>query len=77
MGFGRRKSSSAASRLIVESRISWRSDLEGSEAGVVSVVKTGDDFDLVHQHDFQQRVSATLAIDDSTVYIRTKMQLLQ
>ena len=46
-----------------------------SEKGVVSVVKTGDDFELPHQHDFQRRVSATPAIDGSTVYIRTKTQL--
>ena len=39
------------------------------------MVKTGDDFDLVHQHDFQERVSATPAIDGSTIYIRTKTQL--
>ena len=46
-----------------------------SEQGVVSVLKTGDDFELVHQHDFQERVSATPAVDASTVYIRTKTQL--
>ncbi len=46
-----------------------------SQEGVVSVVKIGDDFELVHQHDLQERVSATPAIDASTVYIRTKTQL--
>lgn len=46
-----------------------------SEKGVASVVKTGDDLELLHQHDLQQCVSATPAIDASTVYIRTKTQL--
>ena len=46
-----------------------------SEEGVVSVVRTGDDFELVHQHDLQERVSATPAVDASTIYVRTKTQL--
>ena len=46
-----------------------------SQEGVVSVVKTGDDFELVQQYDFQQRVSATPAIDRSTIYIRTESRL--
>jgi len=46
-----------------------------SEVGVVSVVKTGDDFVLVHQHALKEPVAATPAIDGSTVYIRTKTHL--
>jgi hypothetical protein len=47
-----------------------------SQEGVVSVLKTGDEFERVHQHDLGQRVSATPAIDADTVYIRTKTKLL-
>jgi len=47
-----------------------------SEQGVVSVVKTGDGFELLHQHALGERVSATPAIDRSTIYIRTGTQLL-
>jgi hypothetical protein len=47
-----------------------------SEEGVLSVVKTGDNFELVHQHEFHERVSATPAIDDATIYIRTNKRLL-
>ncbi len=46
-----------------------------SEEGVVSVVKTGDEFELLHQHAFQQRVAATPAIDSSTIYLRTYTHL--
>jgi len=46
-----------------------------SQEGVVSVVKTGDQFELEHQHDLGQRVAATPAIDESTIYIRTQTQL--
>ena len=46
-----------------------------SEEGVVSVVNTGDHFELVHQHDCQERVAATPAVDASTIYIRTKTRL--
>jgi len=47
-----------------------------SEEGVVSVVKTGDDFELVHQHAFEEPVAATPAVDASTIYIRTERQLV-
>lgn len=46
-----------------------------SEEGVVSVVKTGDEFTLVHQHALKDSVAATPAIDASTIYIRTKARL--
>ncbi len=46
-----------------------------SEQGVMSVVKTGDDFELMHQHDFGETVAATPAFDESTIYIRTKTHL--
>lgn len=47
-----------------------------SEKGVVSVVKTGDELQLVHQSDLGEAVSATPAIDESTLYVRTRGRLL-
>ncbi len=46
-----------------------------SQEGVVSVVKAGGDFALVHQTALPQSVSATPAIDSNTIYIRTENQL--
>jgi hypothetical protein len=47
-----------------------------SEKGVISVVRTGDEFQLVDQHDLRETVAATPAIDESTLYLRTRTQLL-
>jgi outer membrane protein assembly factor BamB len=47
-----------------------------SESGVVSAIRTGDDFSLAHQHALRDTVAATPAIDSSTIYIRTKSQLI-
>lgn len=46
-----------------------------SQEGELSVIKTGDDFELVHQHDFEDRTEATPAIEGSTIYIRTDKKL--
>lgn len=42
-----------------------------SEPGMLTVVKASDDFEVVHQVDFQQPTSATPALDDSTIYVRS------
>jgi outer membrane protein assembly factor BamB len=47
-----------------------------SNQGLVSVVRPGDRFQLVHQHDLQKPVVATPAFDESTIYIRTAEELL-
>ena len=47
-----------------------------SNRGVVSVVKVGDAFQMVGQHDLGDPVFATPAFDASTVYIRTETNLL-
>jgi hypothetical protein len=47
-----------------------------SNQGLVSVVKPGDRFQLVHQHDLQKPVFATPAFDELTIYIRTAEELL-
>ena len=47
-----------------------------SNRGLVSVVKAGDAFQMVHQHDLGEPVFATPAIDASTIYIRTETNLL-
>ena len=46
-----------------------------SQEGGVTVVKTGDDFEVVHEHGLQERVAATPAIDATTLYIRTEKRL--
>ena len=46
-----------------------------SNRGQISVVKAGDSFDLVHQHDLGEPVFVTPAIDKSTLYIRTETKL--
>lgn len=47
-----------------------------SEEGALSVLKTGNEPALVHQHGLHQRVAATPAIDETTIYIRTATELL-
>jgi len=46
-----------------------------SGEGVVSVIRCGDDFELVCQADLQDRIHATPAIDESTIYIRTNERI--
>ncbi len=47
-----------------------------SNRGLVSVVKAGDVFQKVHQHDLGEPVFVTPALDASTIYIRTEANLL-
>ena len=47
-----------------------------SEQGLALLVKAGDEFRIVHEHDLQQPVFAAPACDESGIYIRTAMQLL-
>ncbi len=46
-----------------------------SNKGIVSVVKTGGPFELVHQHDVGEAAFVTPAIDRDTLYIRTEGHL--
>jgi len=47
-----------------------------SNRGLVSVVKAGDAFQVVHQVDLGEAVFVTPALDASTIYIRTETNLL-
>ncbi|MEM7233911.1 MAG: serine hydrolase, partial [Planctomycetota bacterium] len=47
-----------------------------SERGVVSVVRAGDQFELVHQHPLSSRVDASPAVDTNSIYLRTEGKLL-
>ncbi len=42
-----------------------------SDRGVISVVKTGDQFEVEHQADLKTAVPATPALDSKTIYFRT------
>lgn len=46
-----------------------------SNRGVVTVVKTGDAFQVVHQQDLGEPASVTPACDGDTLYIRTQNHL--
>lgn len=46
-----------------------------SNRGLVSVVKAGDLFELVHQHDLGEPAFVTPAFDPTTIYIRTQTNL--
>ena len=46
-----------------------------SNRGRVSVVKAGDAFELVHQHDLGEPAFVTPAFDATTIYIRTQTNL--
>lgn len=46
-----------------------------SNRGVVSVVKSGDTFQLLHQQDLGEASVVTPAFDDNTIYIRTQGHL--
>ena len=41
-----------------------------SALGMVSVVGTGDEFEVIHQHDLGEGVQVTPAIDTDTIYLR-------
>jgi len=47
-----------------------------SEKGIVTVLKSGDVFAIVHQTDLQSRVHATPAIDMDSLYIRIEDSLI-
>ena len=47
-----------------------------SARGVVTVVKPGDTFTIVHQEDLKVPVFATPAMDENTLYIRTKNDVI-
>ncbi len=47
-----------------------------SSEGVISVVPVGDSYALAHQYDLDEEVAATPAIDEDTLYVRTKSQLI-
>ncbi len=47
-----------------------------SAEGVITVVPAGDTFQAVHQHDFEEPIAATPALDADTLYVRTESQLL-
>jgi len=47
-----------------------------SGKGVITVVKTGDAFEITHQADLKDAVVATPAMDQHTLYIRTDASLL-
>jgi len=46
-----------------------------SNQGIVTVVRTGDTFQVAHQQDLAEPVSATPALDAVTIYLRTESQL--
>lgn len=47
-----------------------------SSLGRVSVVATGDKFELVHQHDLGEPSEATPAVDENSIYFRTESHLI-
>jgi hypothetical protein len=47
-----------------------------SERGVITVVKCGDDFAVTHQADLGASISATPAMDQNSLYVRTSNALL-
>ena len=46
-----------------------------SSLGVISVIATGDDFEVAHQHDLGEAVHVTPAIDRDTLYLRGEKHL--
>jgi len=46
-----------------------------SEEGLVSVVKTGDKFEIIHRHDLGESIHVTPALDLSTLYLRSEKHL--
>ena len=46
-----------------------------SNRGVITTVKNDREFSIAHQHDLQDTIHATPAIDKNTLYVRTKKSL--
>ena len=46
-----------------------------SEAGVITVLKSGPDGEILSSHDFGERIMATPVIRDGTIYVRTSEAL--
>ena len=46
-----------------------------SNHGLISVVKPGDEFEIVYQRDLKEPVFVTPAVDSKTIYIRTEKRL--
>jgi len=44
--------------------------------GVLTVVKSGDKFEIVHQADLNASVAATPAMDQESLYVRTSEAML-
>jgi outer membrane protein assembly factor BamB len=61
----------AASPIIVSDRL-----FLASSEGIISVVQTGDRFEILHQTNLLNEIPATPALDPNSVYIRTKDHLL-
>ncbi len=47
-----------------------------SNLGVMTVLKAGPTFQVIHQHDLGEPVLVTPALDDSTIYVRTETRLM-
>ena len=47
-----------------------------SSRGTIAVVKTGDEFQIVHQAKLDEAVPATSAMNEGTLYVRTEKALL-
>ena len=46
-----------------------------SNRGVITIVKNTKKFSIVHQHDLNDAIHATPAVDQNTLYVRTGKQL--
>jgi len=46
-----------------------------SNRGVLSVVKLGDAFEQVHDFDLDEAISATPAVDETTLFVRSQKHL--
>ena len=46
-----------------------------SEAGLVSVVQTGDKFAIIHRHDLGESIHVTPALSMRTLYLRSEKHL--
>ena len=46
-----------------------------SEEGVISVVKTGDEMDIVNQYELGEPIMVTPALDSDTLYVRGEKNL--
>lgn len=71
-----RERTSAAGQYTASPVIAGEHLFLASARGIVTVVKTGDDFEIVHQEDLGEPVHATPALDKDALYIRTKNRLI-